>query len=133
MFRWIRTNIKCIRRQSSFTNDSTYSHQYYRIISDIYSSEISSSFCSRIEQSSFDSCIIRSLHSWVCSFPSIVNLNSLPFLSSSRYSFDAAINHPARTFGYTINAVATFTAFGLFLSKLFSNGLHSNLLPFSLR
>jgi hypothetical protein len=51
----------------------------------------------------------------------------------SRYTFDAAINHPARSFGFTINAVATFTAYGLFLYKLFSGGLHANLLPFSLR
>jgi hypothetical protein len=51
----------------------------------------------------------------------------------SRYTFDATINHPARTFGYTINAVATFTAYGLFLYKLFASGLHANLLPFSLR
>jgi hypothetical protein len=51
----------------------------------------------------------------------------------SRYTFDAAINHPARTFGYTINAVATFTAYGLFLYKLVKSGLHANLLPFSLR
>jgi len=53
--------------------------------------------------------------------------------SFSRYTFDAAINHPARTFGYTINAVATFTAYGLFLYKLVKGGLHANLLPFSLR
>jgi len=51
----------------------------------------------------------------------------------SRYTFDAAINHPARTFGYTINAVAIFTAYGLFIYKLFSNGLHANLLAFSFR
>ena len=51
----------------------------------------------------------------------------------SRYSFDAAIHHPARTFGYTINSVAIFTAYGLFLYKLFSSGIHTNLLPFSLR
>ncbi|CAF0764350.1 unnamed protein product [Rotaria sordida] len=65
------------------------------------------------------------------------NLRLIPALSTifiiGRYTFDAAINHPARTFGYTLNAVATFTAYGLFLYKLFSSGLHSNLLPFSLR
>ena len=74
LFRWVRTNIQCIRRQPSFTIDSTYSHQHHRIISHIHSSEISSSFCSRIEQSSFDSCIIRSLHSRVCSSSRTVNL-----------------------------------------------------------
>ncbi|CAF1092440.1 unnamed protein product [Rotaria sp. Silwood1] len=65
------------------------------------------------------------------------NLRIIPALSSlfilGRYTFDAAINHPSRSFGYTINAVATFTAYGLFLYKLFKGGLHSNLLPFSLR
>jgi hypothetical protein len=65
------------------------------------------------------------------------NLRLIPALSGlfilGRYTFDAAINHPARTFGYTVNAVATFTAYGLFLYKLFSSGLHANLLPFSLR
>jgi uncharacterized membrane protein YecN with MAPEG domain len=65
------------------------------------------------------------------------NLRLIPALSGlfilGRYTFDATINHPARTFGYTINAVATFTAYGLFLYKLFASGLHANLLPFSLR
>ena len=65
------------------------------------------------------------------------NLRMIPALSMlfiiGRYSFDAAINHPSRTFGYTINAAATFTAYGLFLYKLLKSGLHSNLLPFSLR
>ena len=65
------------------------------------------------------------------------NLRLIPALSGlfilGRYSFDAAFNHPCRTFGYTINAVATFTAYGLFLYKLFKGGLHANLLPFSLR
>jgi len=65
------------------------------------------------------------------------NLRIIPALSTlfiiGRYAFDATINHPSRTFGYTINAVATFTAYGLFLYKLFSNGIHANLLPFSLR
>ncbi|CAF3956544.1 unnamed protein product, partial [Rotaria magnacalcarata] len=65
------------------------------------------------------------------------NLRLIPALSGlfiiGRYSFDAAINHPSRTFGYTINAVATFTAYGLFLYKLLTGGLHSNILPFPLR
>jgi len=65
------------------------------------------------------------------------NLRLIPALSGlfilGRYTFDAAINHPSRTFGYTINTVAIFTTYGLFLYKLFSSGLHANLLPFSLR
>jgi len=66
------------------------------------------------------------------------NLRIIPALSClfilGRYAFDAAINHPSRTFGYTINAVATFTAYGLFLYKLLSKGLHANLLlPLSYR
>merc|ERR1712110_115449 len=65
------------------------------------------------------------------------NLRLIPALSGlfilGRYTFDAAINHPSRTFGYTVNSVAIFSAYGLFLYKLFQGGLHSNLLPFSLR
>ncbi|CAF4169794.1 unnamed protein product, partial [Rotaria sp. Silwood2] len=65
------------------------------------------------------------------------NLRLIPALSTlfiiGRYTFDAAINHPSRTFGYTINAVATFTAYGLFLYKLFKGGLHANILAFSFR
>ena len=65
------------------------------------------------------------------------NLRIIPALSAlfilGRYTFDAAINHRCRTFGYTINAVATFTAYGLFLYKLFSGGLNANLLAFSFR
>jgi len=65
------------------------------------------------------------------------NLRLIPALSGlfilGRYTFDAAINHPARTFGYTINAVATFSAYGLFLYKLFQNGFNANILAFSLR
>ncbi|CAF0982716.1 unnamed protein product [Adineta steineri] len=65
------------------------------------------------------------------------NLRIIPALSGlfilGRYTFDAAINHPAHAFGFTVSAVATFTAYGLFLYKIFSKGIHSNLLPFSLR
>ena len=64
----------------------------------------------------------------------VVSLSSLIFNSfSSRYSFDAAINSPARNFGYTINTVALFTTYGLFLYKLFGRGLHGNLLSLSFR
>jgi hypothetical protein len=62
-----------------------------------------------------------------------ISINSNMTSVFSRFSFDATINHPSRTFGYTINAVTTLTAYGLFLYKLFSSGLHANLLPFSLR
>jgi hypothetical protein len=65
------------------------------------------------------------------------NLRILPALSGlfilGRYTFDASINHPSHAFGFTLNAVATATAYGLFLYKLLSGGLHANLLTFSLR
>jgi len=65
------------------------------------------------------------------------NMRIIPALSClfilGRYTFDAAINHPSRAFGYTVNAVATFTAYGLFLYKLFTGGFHGNLLSLSFR
>jgi len=60
------------------------------------------------------------------------NLRLIPALSGlfilGRYTFDAAFNHPSHAFGYTVNTVAIFTAYGLFLYKLFKRGLHGNLL-----
>jgi len=65
------------------------------------------------------------------------NMRLIPALSAlfilGRFSFHAAFNHPARQFGETIGQVALFTTYGLFIYKLVQNGIHANLLTFSLR
>ncbi|CAF0963205.1 unnamed protein product [Didymodactylos carnosus] len=64
-------------------------------------------------------------------------LRLLPSLSAvwllGRIAYHACILYPSRMFGFTLNQAALFTAYGYFLYRLFASGIHSNLLPFSLR